>query len=200
MKGKAELNYSIDLPSKGEWFRYFGEYKYLVDLTFRKMEYTEITVVSLPLAFLIRHTLELGYKTNLLELEKVSDIKANIRYHQKGAHKIDDLHKEFEIQVQAIFKKYSVDKEIQSQFNKHNSNLTLLKRQFHKLDKFSYAFRYPVQNDGITPNFERKADFKTNEKLNFKEIKELYQKSIVLLIYTTDVISEQINNWLQQGV
>jgi len=194
MKGKAKLNYLIDLPSKSEWLRYFFEYKSLVDLTFRKIESAEINVVSLPLAFLIRHTLELGYKTNLLELEKVSDIKANIRYQLKGAHKIDDLHKEFEIQVQAIFIKYSIDRQTQSQFNKHNENLTLLKRQFHKLDEFSYAFRYPVQNDGTTPNFETKVNFETNQKLNFKEIKELYEKSIVLLLYTTDVIDEHINN------
>ena len=198
MKRKAELNYQIDLPSKGEWYRYFLEYKYLVDLTFERLQGGEITVVSLPLAFLIRHTLELGYKTNLLELEKVSDIKANVKYREKGAHKIDDLHKEFEIQVEAIFKKYSVDKEVQKQFNKHNNNLTLLKRQFHKFDEFSYSFRYPVQNDGITPNFEAKSDYKMNDKLNFKELKELYNKSIILLIYTTDVVNEEINNWLQQ--
>lgn len=200
MKRKAELNYQIDLPSKGEWHRYFLEYKYLVDLTFERLQGGEITVVSMPLAFLIRHTLELGYKTNLLELEKVSDIKANVKYRGKQAHKIDDLHREFEIQVKAIFKKYFVDKDVQNQFNKHNENLTSLKRQFHKFDEVSYSFRYPVQNDGITPNFEVKSDFNMNDKLNFKELKELYDKSIILLIYTTDVVNEEINNWLQQGV
>jgi len=200
VKGKAELNYLIDLPSKGEWYRYFLEYKYLVDLTFKKIEYAEITVVSLPLAFLIRHTLELGYKTNLLELEKVSDLKAEVDYKGKNAHKIDTLHTEFEKQISNIFIKYSVDKEVQSQFKNHNKNLTKLKSLFNKLDEFSFAFRYPVQNNGTTLNFEKKSDFKLNNKINFKEIKELYEKSIILLIYTTDVINDEMNNWLQQKI
>ena len=187
-----ELNYKIDLPSKAEWWRYYGEYKQFVDFTFRELKDGEITSISLPFAFCIRHTLELGYKMNLLELEKVSDIKAKVEYKGKASHRIDDLHKEFHAQMKAIFKKFGIDKEIVKQHNRLNGKLEKLKIQLHKLDELSFAFRYPVKNDGITPNFEKQTDFTKNQSINFKEIKELYDQSILLLTYATDVIAEEI--------
>ncbi|RZK01591.1 MAG: hypothetical protein EOO46_19870 [Flavobacterium sp.] len=156
MKKGTELNYNIKLTYKAEWWRYFGEYQYCVDFIFKSLEGGEITVISLPLAFLIRHTLELGYKMNLIELEKVSDLKAKIEYKGKSAHKIDDLHREFESQMRAVFKKYSADKDVIKQFDGLNSKLNELKKIMYKLDELSYAFRYPVKNDGITPNFDKK--------------------------------------------
>lgn len=189
---KAEINYKIDLPSKAEWWRYYAEYKHFVDFTFRELDGGEITGLTLPLAFCIRHTLELGYKTNLIELEKVSLAKARINYSGKAAHKIDDLHREFELQVNIIFKNYKIDKTIKKQFNDLNKELKKLNSQLHKLDELSYAFRYPVTNDGRTPNFKRQKDFAKNPSINFKEIKMLYDKSILLLTYTTDVIAEEI--------
>lgn len=189
---KAELNYNIDLHSKAEWWRYFGEYKYFVDFSFRELEGGEISGISLPLAFCIRHTLELGYKTNLLELEKISGLKAKIEYKGKAAHKIDDLHREYELQLKAIFKKYEIDKIIKGQFKKYMTTLKKFKSTLHKLDELSFAFRYPVKNDGITPNFKKTINAK-NHSINFKEIKELYDESIFMLKHTTDVLEPEIN-------
>ncbi len=189
---KPELNYDIKLTYKAEWWRYFGEYKYGVDFIFKSLAGGEITGLSLPLAFLIRHTLELGYKMNLLELEKVSGLKAKIAYKGKSAHKIDDLHLEFETQMNAIFKKYNAEKEIIKQFNKLNLKLVKLKKLVHKLDELSYAFRYPVQNDGVTPNFDNKSYDDKTDVINFKVIKELYDDSIFLISYSTEVVNDII--------
>ena len=180
-----ELNYKIDLIHSTEWWRYFGEYKHYVDFTFRELKGGQITSLSLPFAFIIRHTLELGYKMNLIEFEKISDKKADIKYSGKSAHKIDDLHREFETQIELIFKKFHFDKLVIKEFRILNESLTKFKTTMHKLDVLSYAFRYPVQNDGMTPSFN------SDMSINFKQIKELYDKSIVLLKYTTDVIGEE---------
>ena len=193
MKRQCELNYEIKLTSKAAWWKYFGEYKYAVDLMFKSLTGGEITAVSLPLAFLIRHTLEIGYKMNLIELEKVSGIESKIVYKGGSAHKIDDLHREFEIQMKAIFKKYNADNDIKKQFDDLNSKLTQLKRIMHKLDELSYAFRYPVKNDGITPNFDNKDIEDKTDVINFKEIKTLYDDSIILIQYSTDVVNIIIN-------
>lgn len=194
-KRRIELNYEQKLTYKSEWWRYFGEYQYSVELLFKSLTGGEVTVVSLPLAFLIRHTLELGYKMNLIELEKVSDLKTKIEYSGKSAHRIDDLHHEFDIQMKAIFKKYDADKDIIKQYNKLNSKLTDLKKQMHKLDELSYAFRYPVINDGVTPNFDKKDVADKTDVINFKEIKELYDDSILLIKYSTDVVNEIVENY-----
>lgn len=191
---RQELNYKIDLPSKTDWCRYYGEYKQFVNFTFRELKGGEVTSISLPLAFCIRHTLELGYKMNLLELVKVSDLEAKFKYKGKDGHKIGDLHKEFDSQIKAVFKKFNIDQEIIKQYNSLNEDLEKLKSQLHKLDEFSFAFRYPVKNNGITPNFEKHEDFRKNQSINFKEIKELYDQSILLLTYTTEVIAEEIKN------
>jgi hypothetical protein len=189
---KQELNYKIDLPTKAEWWKYYGEYKQFVEFTFRELKGGEVTSISLPFAFCIRHTLELGYKMNLLELEKVSDLEAKIEYKGKSAHRIDDLHREFDSQMEAIFKKFNVSREIIKQYNKLNLDLKKLNEQLYKLDELSYAFRYPVKNDGKTPIFEKKSDFTKNQSINFKDIKELYDRSIMLLTYSTDVLAEEI--------
>lgn len=187
-----ELNYDQKLTFKSEWWQYFGEYQYTVDLLFKSLTGGEITVVSLPLAFLIRHTLELGYKMNLIELQKVSGIEAKIMYQGKSAHKIDDLHREFENQMFSIFDKFNATKDIRNQFSKLNSKLIVLKRLMHKLDAFSFAFRYPVKNDGSTPNFDNKSIADKSDVINFKDIKELYKDSIHILKFSTDVVAELI--------
>lgn len=89
-------------------------------------------------------------------------------------------------------KKYDADKDIVRQFNRLNSKLTDLKKHVHKLDELSYAFRYPVKNDGSTPNFELKSFEDKTDVINFKEIKELYIESIVLIKYSTDVVDDII--------
>lgn len=192
MRKKPELNYDQKLTYKAEWVRYFAEYQYTVDLLFERIKGGEITLIALPLAFLIRHTMELGYKMNLIELEKVSGKKAKIEYRGKSAHKIDDLHREFIIQMETILKKYNTDKDIIRQFKNYNNKLEELKRTMHKLDELSYAFRYPVKNDGVTPNFDKKDINDRTDVINFKEIKELYEDSLILLKYSTDVVAEFI--------
>ncbi|WP_313100915.1 hypothetical protein [Epilithonimonas sp.] len=181
-KKEPELNYDLKLAYKSEWYKYFAEYEHTVNLIFKSISGGEISILSLPLAFLIRHTLELGYKMNLIELEKVSGIKAKIEYKGKAAHKIDDLHKEFESQMIEIFKKYQADKDTKKQFNTLNKKLTELKKTIHKLDELSYAFRYPVKNDGITPNFDNLDFNDKTDVINFKEIKSLFDDSFMLLM------------------
>jgi len=190
MKRQPELNYNIKLTYLSDWWRYFGEYKHAVDLMFKSLTGGEITAVSLPLAFLIRHTLELGYKMNLIELEKVSNLKAEIKYKGKSAYKIDVLHREFERQMKEIFKKYNADNDIIKQFENLNSKLEGLKSMMHKLDECSYAFRYPVKTDGVTPNFDNKHFEDKTDAINFRDVKSLYDDGILLLKYSTDVVSE----------
>lgn len=176
---------------KCDWVWYFGEYQYAVNVLLERIRGGEITVVSLPLAFLIRHTLELGYKMNLIELNKIADNAATISYAGKRAHKIDTLHAEFVRLMFDLFRKYKVDQTVIDQFNEYNNSLERLNKVIHKLDEFSYAFRYPVGNDGVTPSFISSLSGDEVE-MNFNEIKELYNKSLVLLTYSTDVISEYI--------
>lgn len=188
------LNYDIKFSSKHDWIRYFAEYTFAVDLMFREIKRGEVSVVSLPLIFLVRHTMELGYKMNIIELNKVSPIRVDIKFKGTESHRLDILHEQFGDQMFGIFKKFNIDKLYLSQFESLFFKLSSLKTLLHQLDNMSYAFRYPVKNDGITPSFPiTKMDDKS-DIVNFQTLKEIYQDCKKLLKYSTDVVSEITNN------
>jgi len=188
----VELNYEVFLSNNRTWWDYYGEYRYSIDLMFRGMRGGEVTAVSLPLAFLIRHCLELGYKANILTLAKLQQKDIKISYKGKQAHDIKTLHQQFVKLMSELFKLYSVDKKVINEFNAYNRSLEKLSTTIYKLDEFSYSFRYPVKNDGVTKNFE-KTHFSEDLTINFKEIKELYDSSTLLLMYSTDVVAEFVH-------
>ena len=90
---------------------------------------------------------------------------------------------------------YQADKETIKQFNTLNKKLTELKKTIHKLDELSTAFRYPVKNDGITPNFDNLDFNDKTDVINFKEIKSLFDDSILLIKYATDVVNDIIQEF-----
>ena len=103
-----EWAYEQNLHSKTEWWRYFGEYSLTTDLVLKKSEQSEVTVLTLPTLFLMRHTLELAFKANLIEIEKVSGEQANFKLQGGSAHVLQPLHAEFTIQVKLVFQKEKV--------------------------------------------------------------------------------------------
>ena len=177
-------NYQIHLDCQNEWWRYFGEYQQVVELVIKKAKESEVTVVARPLLFLMRHTLELGYKGNIVELEKVSGLESKLEFSGKKAHSLERLHKEFERHFKKATKLYTIESEVVSQFDSLNSTLKKLKDIFHQLDAGSYAFRYPFQGDGRTPTFQKE------DVLKIEGVIELYNTAITVLKYTTDVVAE----------
>src|SRR3990172_3390902 len=136
-------NYSIHLGHQNEWWRYFGEYLWIVNLTFERAKQSEVTVISRPVLFLIRHTLELGYKGNIVELEKVSGLESALKFKGPDAHNLEKLHRDFERHFKEIAKRYDLDADVLAQFERINSTLKKLNNVLHRLDSGSYAFRYP---------------------------------------------------------
>lgn len=179
-------NYSVPLSHQNEWWRYFGEYLWFVQLAFNKADQNEMSVISRPVLFLIRHTLELGYKGNIVELQKISGIESKLKLRGRVGHNLENLHQDFERHFREISKRYSIDADIIAQFDRINLRLTNLTNVLHRLDADSYAFRYPFKTDGTTPSFQQ------IETLNIAEVKELFTTAITLLKYTTDVIAEYL--------
>jgi len=179
-------NYKISLGYQNEWWRYFGEYLWLVQLAFNKADQNEISVITRPVLFLLRHTLELGYKGNIVELEKISGLHSELKLNGRVGHNLEKLHLDFERHFREISKRHGIDADIVAQFDRINSRLTSLNNVLHRLDADSYAFRYPFKTDGMTPSFQQ------IETLNIAEVKELFTAAITLLKYTTDVIAEYV--------
>jgi hypothetical protein len=179
-------NYAIPLGHQNEWWRYFGEYLWLVDMVFAKADQGEVSVISRPVLFLMRHTLELGYKGNIVELEKISGLDSVLQFKGRKAHNLEKLHQDFERHFRAISKQFNIDADVVAQFDGLNSTLTKLNNALHRLDTDSYAFRYPFKTDGRTPSFQQ------SESIHIAEMKETFKAAITLLKYTTDVIAEYL--------
>ncbi|MGE0569049.1 MAG: hypothetical protein AB7O73_14010 [Bacteroidia bacterium] len=123
---------------------------------------------------------------NLHELEKISGDKARIFYSSKSGHVLSKLHAEFDSQVHLIFKNRNIKNVIQEDYNKRNDELRRFTGIFDKLDNWSYAFRYPVQNNGVTKSFNE------GDTINIAEIIPVYEKTKAILKYTLDVLSDSV--------
>ncbi|MBU0468993.1 MAG: hypothetical protein KJ736_08035 [Candidatus Omnitrophica bacterium] len=173
-------NYKQNLHQKAQWYRYFGEYIELVDLILEKTKQSQVTVISLPTLFLMRHTIELGYKTNLFFLE------VPFKTSGKCAHMLNELHKKLETKVSSIILNYEAT--IKKEIMKRIKSLSKFKGIFDELDNFSYAFRYPVTTD------MKIKSFKPNDSINIAKIIPAYELAINTLKYTTDVLDDYIEN------
>jgi hypothetical protein len=180
-------SYKVNLHYKTEWYLYFGEYALAIDNLLERSDQSQTAHLTLPTLFLIRHSLELAFKMNLIELEKMSGIKAKIDYSGKTAHVLSNLHAEFEKQALLIFEKEDILESIRKDFKERNKELKAFRTIFDKLDNWSYAFRYPVITDGVTKSFD------LSDEINLASIIPVYKSAQVFLKYTTDVLADQRN-------
>ena len=172
------------LEGKTDWYRYYSEYNFAIQNLIERSDESQSTVLALPVLFLIRHSLELAFKYNIIVLEKMSGCKAIINYSGKSAHVLSKLHIEFERQVNLILKLKSADLFLKKDFRSRNDELKKFRVIFDNLDNWSYAFRYPVKIDGATKSFNK------NDVINISEIIPIYEKTQILLKYTVDVLDD----------
>lgn len=183
---EKKWNYVQNLNSKTDWHRYYGEYSAAIDNLLERSDQGQVTTLGLPLLFLIRHSLEIAFKMNILELKKVSGTKIRVNLFKE--HVLHKLHDEFEKQVLAIFKSKKIDEEIRQQFNTRNQDLKKFRKTFDQLDNWSFAFRYPVRSDGQTKSFRKGVE------INISDIIPVYKETKTILKYTTDVIAESLSD------
>jgi|SRR5215217_1643407 len=182
MHYSKKWNYLQNLGYKTTWQRYFNEYTLAVENLLQLSDMSQTTVLALPVLYLMRHSLELAFKLNLLELETISGDPARIDYSGKIAHVLLKLHQEFERQTQIIFDNGNYKEEILKDFKRRNLELRSFRTFFDKLDNWSHAFRYPVQNDGVTKSFNK------SDEINITEIIPVYEAVQPILRYTSLVL------------
>lgn len=180
-------NYKQNLYSKTEWVRYYGEYIEAIEIILEQSVQSQVTVLALPTLFLIRHSLELAFKMNIIELAEFSKLEPKIDFSGKEAHVLHKLHDEFDKHVREIFSNKSYIKTIIDDFNSRNGKLKSFREIFDKLDNWSYSFRYPVEKDGLTKSF------KPDDEINIAEIIPIYYETQEILKYTADVLLDNNN-------
>jgi len=167
------------------WWHYYNEYKIVIGDIVTSVESKEnpIDTVALPLLFLIRHTIELGLKANIIQFQKINKRIEKIKLGGKGAHSIEFLYDKFMVHLNRIIKTNNIDKDILDQIREYKSKFNPLKTKLHNLDKGSFNFRYPVDIHG-------NRNFTWDTRENLFEIINLYYEIQPFILYTEDVLED----------
>lgn len=164
------------------WWVHYNQYRNAVILLMNSVNGGyPIDRISLPIFFQIRHSLELGLKANILELEKINIGVTKIKFDGKS-HDISILNQKLKEHFSVLeFDKFSV--ELKSEFQTYQSNLDQLVDKFDFLDKRSYSFRYPLDRNSNPV-------FKGEEHQNLFDFVELYKKVDTFFLFTLNVLDD----------
>lgn len=170
------------------FFKYLSGYEYAFNILMENVYNSgfHIDLIAYPLLFIARHCMELGFKANIRFFIKYSKKD----YLSKGTtHDLEALFlgfkEHFKCTVENLKKEYGIivaEKDITS-FNGYCKEVGKLTYLFHKLDKHSDSFRYPVDK-------QDNKSFEMQDTINLLDVKELLEKSMVLLFHTTDVFAK----------
>jgi hypothetical protein len=100
----------------------------------------------------------------------------------KRLHRLRALHEAFRPHFIAVVKELHVGRDIADEFDRRCKDLEKLMKLFDYIDRGSFSFRYPV-------NKKQRVVFEHNTTMNLLEVKDLYDKAMVLLSYTASVLS-----------
>jgi hypothetical protein len=167
------------------WWHYYGQYKNVIDEIVGGIENnTPIDTVSLPLLFLIRHSIELGLKSNIIKLEGVNTKVGKIKLSGTKYHSLENLFSKFVEHLNVIIKEKKISQSIKNEIDNYLTQFEPLKDILHSLDVGSFNFRYPVDTDG-------KLNFDRNDKVNVADIVNMYYKIQPFLVFTETVLYEE---------
>ena len=147
-------------------------------------------LVAPPLLFLMRHSMELGYKFTLWELHEMNGEPYDFQRFKD--HRLGELHEALCEAHRKAVDKYDLPESHVENFDEYCEKTEAGMKQFSRLDFNSMNFRYPVNNQG-NPSLP------SGETVDLVALKQLFDDSMVLLRHTTDVLSEyvDIRNWME---
>lgn len=145
-----------------------------------------VDYLAYPILFIARHSLELGFKSNIRYFSKYSE---NSDFNNCDSHNLKYLYGGFKMNisesVQKLKEKYNIEVEIDDiiDFESYCDDVDNLIDRFDSLDKSSYNFRYPVDK-------KNRRVFQPADRVNILDIKELFDKAMILLNHTADIFSK----------
>lgn len=184
----------IDITNKHEKYQFtayighvysemglLGEYENAINIIIKDLKATKtrIDVVAYPVLYLMRHSLELGYKSNFEYLSKYSTRQTCKNLF--GSHDLEKLHNELREHFDLISTALKIDNELVKEFNQHFELTTKLISQLGSTEISS--FRY-------TKNSKGQRIFQSTDTKDIGEIKELFDKAVTMLVHTPNLISQ----------
>lgn len=161
----------------------WGHYNRLVDYLFESYPKTKrrFDEISIPFLHTISHGIELGLKENIAFFMEYSQTKNLTKFERlvdlEKSHELDKLADEFQIFYYRLHKQLGLDKDEKLEFVKYFDFLIDL---IKILDRSAETYRYAtkIDKDGKV----LKASIDRQKKIDFLQVKALYEKVNILLI------------------
>ena len=186
---QTNWQYNASVGWKQTWNRYFDSYCEATEQMYIAIVEKQLTdTLSYPFLFLVRHTLELGFKANIYVLGKYSGKDYGLDQYSNVTigHILPPLHKALIDHFDELSKDGDKNSATNIGFYKHSKKLASLVSYFDKIDNRSFTFRYPVDIEG-------KQNLSSQEMINLKELKDKYDEAIILLKHTQDILVGFLN-------
>lgn len=183
---KIDWKYNASPGWEQSWNHYFNSYCEATDQIYNSIINSNATnFLCLPFLFLMRHSLELGFKTNIYALSKYSMKSYGLDEDNiiKKGHILPPLQKALTDHFNELNFSNDKNNSIYKNFYELNNKLANIVKYFDKIDKDSFAFRYPDNIDGLN-------SISSEILINLKTMKEKYDESIILLKYMTIVLDD----------
>ena len=182
----------VRIGQRQSFASYLGAYEHAVRQLFDSVvsgrEPAEL--IAPPLLFLMRHSMELGYKFTLWELHEM--IGEPYDFQRFKDHRLGELHQALREAHRKAVAKYDLPESHVENFEEYCEKTEAGMKRFSKLDFNSMSFRYPVNNQG-SPSLPRE------ETVDLVALKQVFDDAMVLLCHTADVLTEyvDIHKWME---
>ena len=180
-----EGHFTAFLGNYPKFSTYVAFYENAVETLFKKVSQGNETadIVGLPLLFLMRHTLELGYKYSLFRLCALNTTIFDPKNLKNGeGHSLVKLHKRLGVEYQTAIGNGSLPESDKESFNEHYTLTELSMKRFEALDASSTKTRFP--------NTDESPVFAQGTTVNLLELKNEFDEAMVLLTTMGDVIDQ----------
>ncbi len=131
--------------------------------------------ISMPLLFMMRHAMELGYKYTITKICEFNGTKYNPR---KDRHDFLELHKRLKKEFYTLWQNGGVSDAKKDGFDEYYDITEAAMIWFNENDPFGENFRYPQQGSAH------------DKKVNLLEVKDKFDEAMTLLTVTVDVITD----------
>ena len=200
--GLEKLNESIFSPNESwrnnaylepEWGAYVLGYREAADLIVENTEELGVDLLAYPAMFLYRHFLEIGLKHDLVVLQRYFGEPLKL----PPQHWLDKVWQE----VRSLMEReWSTAKDVE-----YYDAIEERIKEFQKIDKESYAFRYPVTKKN-TSSLEGIPDIygKGTAMINLMQVKEVVHEMAMFIEGTIDFVADheearrEYLDWIQQ--
>lgn len=133
--------------------------------------------VYLPLLFLIRHSMELVLKSNITEVQGLSDlIKQNDFQNEHSLTVLYNVYNDYLSKADT----QKLSKDVMEEYNDYKANYEKLNDAIHQLDYHSRQFRYPVDRKGNAQRIDL-------VKMNFIDVLKLLYYTQPFIMFTNAV-------------